>query len=150
MRREYRERFPRHRLQRKPLVSDHGTCVTHVPWCMSGRKPAVAGKTFPAQAQAQPAILRIWQEAHKERKPTNHEGGGGGGHNDDLPSSVTHRVPTGSLFPGKVITFDHGSLGPGKVLRFSNFSKKSWRSPYFFFYQKQVDESMPDVNILSV
>ena len=27
-------------LQRKPLVSDpgmhHGTCVTHVPWCMSG------------------------------------------------------------------------------------------------------------------
>ena len=35
-----RDRFPRHRLQRKPLVSDtgmhHGTCVTHVPWCMSG------------------------------------------------------------------------------------------------------------------
>ena len=31
--RECRERFPRHRLQRKPLVSDagmhHGTCVTH-------------------------------------------------------------------------------------------------------------------------
>ena len=29
----------RHRLQRKPLVSDpgmnHGTCVMHVPWCMS-------------------------------------------------------------------------------------------------------------------
>ena len=40
MRRECRERFPRHRLQRKPLVSDpdmhHGTCATHVPWCMSG------------------------------------------------------------------------------------------------------------------
>ena len=40
MRRECRERFPRHRLQRKPLVGDpdmhHGTCVTHVPWCMSG------------------------------------------------------------------------------------------------------------------
>ena len=40
MRRECRERFPRHRFQRKPLVSDpdmyHGTCVTHVPWCMSG------------------------------------------------------------------------------------------------------------------
>ena len=35
---ECRERFPRRRLQRKPLVSDpdmhHGTCVT--PWCMSG------------------------------------------------------------------------------------------------------------------
>ena len=40
MRRDCRERFPRYRLQRKLLVSDlgmhHGTCVTHVPWCMSG------------------------------------------------------------------------------------------------------------------
>ena len=40
MRRECRERFPRHRLQRKTLVSDpdmhHGACVTHEPWCMSG------------------------------------------------------------------------------------------------------------------
>ena len=40
MRRECRERFPRHRFQRKPLVSDpgmhHGTCVKHVPWCISG------------------------------------------------------------------------------------------------------------------
>ena len=40
MHRECRERFPRRRLQRKLLVSDpsmlHGTCVTHVPWCMSG------------------------------------------------------------------------------------------------------------------
>ena len=39
MRRECRERFPRHQRQRKPLVSDpgmhHGTCVSHVPWCMS-------------------------------------------------------------------------------------------------------------------
>ena len=37
MRRECRERFPRHRFQRKPFVSDpgmhHGTCVTR---CMSG------------------------------------------------------------------------------------------------------------------
>ena len=34
------ERFSRHRFQKKPLVCDpgmyHGTCVTHVPWCMSG------------------------------------------------------------------------------------------------------------------
>ena len=40
MHRECRERFSRHRLRRKPLVGDlgmlHGTCVTHVPWCMSG------------------------------------------------------------------------------------------------------------------
>ena len=39
MRRKCPERFPRHRLQRKPLVSDpgihHRTCMTHVPWCMS-------------------------------------------------------------------------------------------------------------------
>ena len=35
-----RERFPRHWVQRKPLISDpdiqHGTCVTRVPWCTSG------------------------------------------------------------------------------------------------------------------
>ena len=40
MRRKCRECFPHHRLQRKPLVSDpgihHGTCIMHVPWCMSG------------------------------------------------------------------------------------------------------------------
>ena len=37
---ECRERSPHHRLQKELLVSDpgmhHGTCVTHVPWCMSG------------------------------------------------------------------------------------------------------------------
>ena len=40
IRRECRERFPCHRLQRKPPVGDHGmhhgTCVTHMPWFMSG------------------------------------------------------------------------------------------------------------------
>ena len=40
MRRECRQRFPRHRLQRKRLVSDPcmhpGMCVTHVSWCTSG------------------------------------------------------------------------------------------------------------------
>ena len=40
MRREYWERFSRCRLQREPLVGDpgmqHGTCVTHVPWYISG------------------------------------------------------------------------------------------------------------------
>ena len=69
MRRECRERFPRHRLQRKPLVRypgmHHGTCVTHVPWCMSGYLTRGGGETFPAfPAHAQHAILRIWQEAH--------------------------------------------------------------------------------------
>ena len=40
MGRECRERFPRHRLQRNPLISDpgmyHGTWVKHVSWCMPG------------------------------------------------------------------------------------------------------------------
>ena len=54
-----------------PQVSDpdmhHGTCVTHVPWCMPGSLTIGflwnwrRGKTFPAfPAHAQPAILRIW------------------------------------------------------------------------------------------
>ena len=70
MRPEYRECFPCHRLQRKPLVSDlgmhHGTCFTHVPWCMSGSLTKVAEKKpFPAfPAHPQSRILRIWQEAH--------------------------------------------------------------------------------------
>ena len=51
MRRECRERFPRHRIQRKPLVNDpgmhHGTCVTHVPWCMSGSLTRGGGENVP-------------------------------------------------------------------------------------------------------
>ena len=58
-----------------PRISDpdmhHGTCVTHVAWCMPGSLTSSfllsrwRGKTFPAfPAHAQPAILRIWQEAH--------------------------------------------------------------------------------------
>ena len=49
----------------------HGTCVTHVPWCISGSLTSGLlwsrwrEKTFPAfPAHVQPAILRIWQEAH--------------------------------------------------------------------------------------
>ena len=51
MRRECRERFPRCRLQRKPLVCNpgmhHGTCVTHVPWCMSGSLTSGGGENVP-------------------------------------------------------------------------------------------------------
>ena len=51
MRRECRERFPRHRLLRKPLVSDpgmhHGTCVAHVPWCMPGSLIRDGGENVP-------------------------------------------------------------------------------------------------------
>ena len=45
------ERFPRHRLQRKPLVSDpgmqHSTCVTHVPCCMPGSLTRGGGENVP-------------------------------------------------------------------------------------------------------
>ena len=61
--------FPRRRFQRKPLVSDpgmhHGTCVTHVPWCMSGSLTCGDGENVPSIPGACAlAILRIWQEAH--------------------------------------------------------------------------------------
>ena len=61
--------FPRRRFQRKPLVSDpdmhHGTCVTHVPWCMSGSLTCGNGENVPGIPGAcAPGILRIWQEAH--------------------------------------------------------------------------------------
>ena len=61
--------FPRRRFQRKPIVSDpgmhHGTCVTHVPWCMSGSLTCGDGENVPGIPGAcAPAILRIWQEAH--------------------------------------------------------------------------------------
>ena len=49
MHRECRERFLRHR--RKQLVNDpgmhHGTCVTHVPWCMSGSLTCCGGRNVP-------------------------------------------------------------------------------------------------------
>ena len=60
---------PRRRFQRKPLVSDpgmhHGTCVTHVPWCMSGSLTCGDGENVPGIPGAcAPAILRIWKEVH--------------------------------------------------------------------------------------
>ena len=61
--------FPRRRFQRKLLVSDpgmhHGTCVRHVPWCMSGSLTCSDGENVPGIPGAcASAILRIWQEAH--------------------------------------------------------------------------------------
>ena len=51
MRRDCRERFPRHQLQWKTQVSDpgmhHGTCVTHVPWCMPGSLFYGGGENVP-------------------------------------------------------------------------------------------------------
>ena len=43
----------------------HGTCVKHVPWCMSGLLTRGGGEDVPGIPGAcAPAILRIWQEAH--------------------------------------------------------------------------------------
>ena len=43
----------------------HGTCVTHVPWCMSGSLICGDGENVPGIPGAcAPATLRIWQEAH--------------------------------------------------------------------------------------
>ena len=61
--------FPRRRFQRETLVSDpgmhHGTCVTHVPWCMSGLLTCGDGENVPGiPGVCAPTILRIWQEAH--------------------------------------------------------------------------------------
>ena len=51
MHRECRGRFPRHRLQKKPLASDpgmhHGTCFTHVPWCMPRSLTRGGGENVP-------------------------------------------------------------------------------------------------------
>ena len=51
MPRKCRERFTRHRRQRKMLVSDagmhHGTCVTHVPWRMWGSLIRGDGENVP-------------------------------------------------------------------------------------------------------
>ena len=46
MRRECRKRFPRHRLVSDPGIH-HGTCVTHVPWCISWSLTRVGGENVP-------------------------------------------------------------------------------------------------------
>ena len=60
------------------IVSDpgmhHGTCVTHVPWCMLGALTRGGGENVPGipvacpGAHAQPTILRICEEAHWKLK----------------------------------------------------------------------------------
>ena len=52
MRRECRECFSPPPTSKKQLVSDpgmhHGTCVTHVPWCMSGSLAPRGGENVPS------------------------------------------------------------------------------------------------------
>ena len=71
MRLECWERFPRHWFQRKLLVSDpgmhHGTCVTHVPWCMSGSLTPGGGENVPGI----PGACAIRNFAYLARGPFN-------------------------------------------------------------------------------
>ena len=58
--------FSSRRFQRKPLIGDpgmhFGTCVTHVPWCMSASFTRDGGEDVPGIPVAcSPEILRIWQ-----------------------------------------------------------------------------------------
>ena len=94
--------FPHRRFRRKPLVSEpgmhHGTCVTHVPWCMSGSLTCGGGENvLGIPGACAPAILRIWQEAHWGR--------------DEM--SARCQVTFSILFPvWKLMTFRwHFSLG---------------------------------------
>ena len=50
----------------------HGTCVTHVPWCISGSLTCGDGENVPGIPGAcAAAILRIWQEAHGMQQKKN-------------------------------------------------------------------------------
>ena len=78
--------FHHHRLQRKPLVSDpgmhHGTCVTHVPWCMSGS--LVGKRSRHSRRIRNHTMLRIWQEAHSSLPEVIHN-------MTELQSAILHR-----------------------------------------------------------
>ena len=68
--------FPRDRLERKPLVNDPdmhlGTCVTHVPWCMSGsltrgrgeNVPGIPGACDPQFCVSGKRPMREWQDCN--------------------------------------------------------------------------------------
>ena len=63
--------FPRQRLQWKTLVSDSGmhhcTCVTHVPWCISGSLVPGGGENVPGILRRK----RIRNFPHLSRGPFN-------------------------------------------------------------------------------
>ena len=65
--------FPTYRLQRKPQVCDpgmhHGTCVTHVPWCMSESLIRGGGENVPGI----PSACATRNFAYLTRGPLNTE-----------------------------------------------------------------------------
>ena len=74
MRWECRERFPSHRPQREPLVSDpvihHGTWVTHVSWCMSESLSRIGLVRSPwlYSVQGLPAVWYLLVDANAVRR----------------------------------------------------------------------------------
>ena len=110
------ERFSRHQLQRKTLVSNpgmhHGTCVTHVPWCMSGSLTGGGGENVPGiPGVCATAILLIWQEVHGDMSS-------GGHYWDHYPEaqlsaqnsdciSFENPAPTGALSSNELQRLDH-------------------------------------------
>ena len=86
MRRECRKRISLHRLRRKPLVSNpgmhHRTCVTHVPWCLSGLPTGGGGENFQGMPDAcathnftylvrSPCTCLWWSTVNSEKTPHN-------------------------------------------------------------------------------
>ena len=113
------------------LDMHHGTCVTHVPWCMPGSLTSVfpwcqwRGKTFPAfPAHAQPAILRIWQEAHWI---------------GFYPLSWNLMILTDARWHAKVFPmnilydecYEHGCLTTQRWMLWAWLSYKQWKIPMY-------------------
>ena len=94
--------FPRRRFQRETLVSDpgmhHGTCVTHVPWCMSGSLTCGDGENVPGIPGAcAPTILRIWQEAHGFITQSNSQS------QSLIPQNTHHISPAGRSYGVSIV-----------------------------------------------
>ena len=74
--------FSRHQLQRKQLVSDpgihYGTCVSHMPWCMSGSLTCSGGENvrgIPGACATRTLAYVVrspWCWSHEFTKPSSH------------------------------------------------------------------------------
>ena len=89
----------------------HGTCVTHVPWCMSGSLTCGDRNNVPGiPGTCALAILRIWQEAHvwfcTARFYSNHSGllfcHSGNHVTDPIPLKQSWRILPDNLYTSTV------------------------------------------------
>ena len=90
---ECRERFPTRRLQRKSIVSDpgmhHGTCVTHVPWCISGSLTCGGGGNVPGIPGACAlAILCTWEDTHGDAVKSCNTDGPAQGYSNSVANAL--------------------------------------------------------------